>query len=121
MRSTRVLVVRDPKALVSVRPGKSYHGRGPIQLPEFELRPCRRRARLDLCAILIESKRCDRRVEDGDLVLMTATLPRPSAHDVMTGAFRPSTADVSAGRFQGLATMNLVNGNLNAGDPRING
>jgi basic endochitinase B len=43
---------------------------------------------------------------------MTPQSPKPSCHDVMTGHWRPSAADVAAGRLPGYGvTTNIINGN----------
>ena len=50
---------------------------------------------------------------------MTPQLPKPSAHDVMTGIWQPSAADKAAGRTPGFGmTINIVNGLIecNKGD-----
>jgi len=42
---------------------------------------------------------------------MTPQLPKPSAHDVMTGIWQPGAADKAAGRTPGFGmTINIVNG-----------
>jgi hypothetical protein len=44
---------------------------------------------------------------------MTPQSPKPSAHDVMTGKWQPSSADKAAGRTPGFGmTINIVNGQL---------
>ena len=50
---------------------------------------------------------------------MTPQPPKPSAHDVMTGKWQPSTADKAKGRTPGFGmTINIINGQIecNKGD-----
>lgn len=47
---------------------------------------------------------------------MTAQQPKPSAHDVITGKWRPSGADSSAGRVPGYGLItNIINGGIECG------
>ena len=47
---------------------------------------------------------------------MTPQSPKPSCHDVITGNWNPSSADVAAGRFPGYGTTtNIINGGLECG------
>lgn len=100
-------------------PGKSYHGRGPIQLSwnyNYGL----------ISAIIYGNKdkllqEPESIVQDGKLAFMTALLfwmtpqpPKPSAHDVMAGSWTPSDADRAKGLSQpgfGITIM-IINGNL---------
>ncbi len=47
---------------------------------------------------------------------MTPQAPKPSAHDVMTGQWTPTAADLNAGRQPGFGmTVNIINGGLECG------
>uniref|UniRef100_A0A0E0KY94 chitinase n=1 Tax=Oryza punctata TaxID=4537 RepID=A0A0E0KY94_ORYPU len=109
-------------------PGKSYHGRGPIQLSwNFNYGPAGE-------AVGFNGLR-DPEVVAGDAVVafktalwfwMTPRPPfKPSCHDVMTGRYRPSADDAAANRTAagfGLTT-NIINGGLECNrtdDPRVN-
>lgn len=100
-------------------PGKSYHGRGPIQLSwnyNYGL----------ISGIIFGNKdkllqEPESIVQDGKLAFMTALLfwmtpqsPKPSAHDVIVGNWTPSDADRAKGLSQpgfGITIM-IINGNL---------
>jgi chitinase len=44
---------------------------------------------------------------------MTPQSPKPSCHDVMTGQWTPSAADLAAGRRPGFGqTINIINGGI---------
>lgn len=111
--------------------GKSYHGRGPIQLSwnyNYGL----------ISGILYGTKdtllqQPELIVNDGSLGFMTAILfwmtpepPNPSAHDVMVGNWTPSKSDISKGLTQpgfGITIMIIngyLEGNLDETDRRIN-
>ncbi|MFF2888337.1 chitinase [Paenibacillus sp. NPDC057967] len=99
--------------------GKSYHGRGPIQLSwnyNYGL----------ISGIIYGTKdtllqQPELIVNDGKLGFMTALLfwmtpqpPKPSAHDVMVGSWTPTESDRSKGRTEagfGITIM-IINGNL---------
>lgn len=99
--------------------GKSYHGRGPIQLSwnyNYGL----------ISGIIYGTKdkllqQPELIVNDGKLGFMTAILfwmtpqpPKPSAHDVMVGNWTPSESDMAKGLIQpgfGITIM-IINGNL---------
>ncbi|QTH43440.1 chitinase [Cohnella sp. LGH] len=110
--------------------GKSYHGRGPIQLSwnyNYGL----------ISAIIYGSKdpllqQPELIVEDGKLGFMTAILfwmtpqsPKPSAHDVMVGNWTPSEANKAKGLTPagfGITIMIIngnIEGNLDESDRRI--
>jgi chitinase len=102
------------------RPGKTYHGRGPIQLSwNFNYGAFGEVLGLDL-------------LDDPDLVTsdgviafttalwfwMTTQPPKPSAHDALLGLWSPSEADTAAGRRPGFGmTVNIINGGLECGIP----
>ena len=111
-------------------PGRSYHGRGPIQLSwnyNYGL----------VSAILFEDKNVllqnpEMVVECGILGFktaiwfwMTPQSPKPSCHQVMTGYWVPSAQDIAAGRTDpgfGMTIMVInggLEGNLTVADGRI--
>jgi len=99
-------------------PGKKYYGRGPMQLSY--------NGNYGYASDCIFG---DKHIllNDPDLVQrdpviafktaiyfwMTPQTLKPSAHDVMTGKWRPNTADEAAGRRAGFGmTINIINGNV---------
>ena len=101
-------------------PGKTYHGRGPIQLSwNYNYGPAGEAIGEPLLAQpeLITS--------DGAIAFrtglwfwMTAQAPKPSAHDVMVGLWQPSADDLAKGRTPGFGmTINIINGGLECGQP----
>jgi len=101
-------------------PGKTYHGRGPIQLSwNYNYGPAGEAIGEPLLAQpeLVTS--------DGTIAFrtglwfwMTAQAPKPSAHDVMIGAWQPSAEDQAKGRVPGFGmTINIINGGLECGQP----
>jgi chitinase len=49
---------------------------------------------------------------------MTAQAPKPSAHDVMTGGWMPTSGDTAGGRLPGFGmTINIINGGLECQQP----
>lgn len=100
--------------------GKTYHGRGPIQLSwNYNYGQAGAALGLDL-------------LNDPDLVKrdpvvswetalwfwMTPQAPKPSAHDVMIGRYAPTPAEAAAGRFPGFGlTVDIINGGLECGFP----
>ncbi|CAN6362794.1 unnamed protein product [Urochloa humidicola] len=99
-------------------PGKRYYGRGPIQLSwNYNYGPAGEAIGVDL-------------LNDPDLVAddtivsfetalwfwMTPQPPKPSAHDVITGQWKPSANDQDAGRKPGYGLItNIINGGLECG------
>lgn len=55
---------------------------------------------------------------------MTEQKPKPSCHDVMTGKYKPTAADLAANRTAGYGLVtNIINGGLECGivsDARVN-
>jgi chitinase len=107
-----------PSAEWSCAPGQRYYGRGPIQLSyNFNYGQAGRALGVDLLAqpALVAT--------NGVIAFktalwfwMTAQSPKPSCHDVMTGRWTPSSADLSAGRRPGFGmTINIINGGLECG------
>jgi basic endochitinase B len=101
-------------------PGKTYHGRGPIQLSwNYNYGALGDVLGLDLLADP------DQVTRDGRIAFttalwfwMTAQAPKPSAHDVMVERWQPSSGDLAAGRAPGFGmTINIINGGLECGMP----
>ncbi|XP_006655296.2 chitinase 2 [Oryza brachyantha] len=108
----------QPSAEWPCAPGRQYYGRGPIQLSfNFNYGPAGRAIGVDL-------------LNNPDLVAtdpvvsfktalwfwMTPQAPKPSSHDVITGQWAPSPADISGGRLPGYGVItNIVNGGLECG------
>jgi len=101
-------------------PGKTYHGRGPIQLSwNYNYGPAGEAIGEPLLTQpeLITS--------DGTIAFrtglwfwMTAQAPKPSAHDVMVGLWQPGADDLAKGRVPGFGmTINIINGGLECGQP----
>ena len=102
------------------QPGKKYFGRGPIQLSynyNYGL------AGTAVGADLLHAPEL---VATDPLVSwktalwfwMTAQAPKPSCHDVITGQWTPSTADLTAGRQPGFGmTVNIINGGVECNQP----
>ncbi|KAI9107828.1 hypothetical protein K1719_021164 [Acacia pycnantha] len=105
--------------------GKQYYGRGPIQLSwNYNYGQAGTALKEDL-------------LDNPELVAtdpvlsfetalwfwMTPQWPKPSCHDVMTGSWTPSDADLAAGRLPGYGTVtNIINGGLECGigpDPGV--
>lgn len=107
-----------PSAEHPCTPGRKYFGRGPMQLSwNYNYGPCGAALGEDLLADP------DRVASDPALAFrtalwfwMTPQAPKPSCHDVMTGGFAPSAADLEAGRVPGFGlTTNIINGGLECG------
>lgn len=101
-------------------PGVTYHGRGPIQLSwNYNYGQAGDALGQPLLTEpgLITS--------DGAISFstalwfwMTPQAPKPSAHDVMIGAWTPSADDLAKGRKPGFGmTINIINGGLECGQP----
>jgi len=101
-------------------PGKSYHGRGPIQLSwNYNYGPAGK-------ALGFDGLKNPEIVSNNSLVAfetalwfwMTEQNPKPSCHDVMTGRYVPTTADLEANRTVGYGLVtNIINGGLECGMP----
>ncbi|GMJ09265.1 hypothetical protein like AT4G01700 [Hibiscus trionum] len=107
--------------------GKSYHGRGPIQLSwNYNYGPAGR-------AVGFDGLRNPEIVANNSLIAfktalwfwMTEQKPKPSCHDVMVGKYVPIAADLAANRTAGYGLVtNIINGGLECGRPddaRVNG
>ncbi|MRG91891.1 hypothetical protein GF068_08130 [Polyangium spumosum] len=101
-------------------PGKTYHGRGPIQL-SWNYNYGQAGDALGL-PLLTDP---DQVTSDGTVAFrtgawfwMTPQSPKPSCHDVMTGAWTPSMQDQMLGRAPGFGmTINIINGGLECNQP----
>jgi basic endochitinase B len=100
--------------------GKTYHGRGPIQLSwNYNYGALGVTLGVDLLA------EPELVTNDGVLAFetafwfwMTPQAPKPSAHDALLGLWQPSDADRAAGRAPGFGmTVNIINGGLECGRP----
>jgi hypothetical protein len=100
--------------------GKTYHGRGPIQLSwNYNYGFAGEAMGLPLLT------NPDLVTSDGTVAFKTgvwfwttAQAPKPSCHDVMTGKWTPSSADMAAGRLPGFGmTINIINGGLECTKP----
>jgi basic endochitinase B len=101
-------------------PGKTYHGRGPIQLSwNYNYGAFGAVLGVDLLG------NPDLVTSDGALAFetalwfwMTTQAPKPSAHDALLGIWQPSDGDTSLGRAPGFGmTVNIINGGLECGRP----
>ncbi len=102
------------------RSGKTYHGRGPIQLSwNYNYGAFGAALGIDLLADP------DLLTRDGAVAFetalwfwMTPQAPKPSAHAALLGVWEPSDADEAAGRLPGFGmTINIINGGLECGVP----
>jgi len=100
--------------------GKTYHGRGPIQLSwNFNYGAFGAALGLDLLS------NPDLVTSNGDIAFetalwfwMTPQMPKPSAHAALLGLWQPADADRAAGRAPGFGmTINIINGGLECGIP----
>lgn len=102
--------------------GKKYFGRGPMQL-SWNYNYIQAGAALGFDGL----NNPDLVASDPVLAFKTAIwfwmapqAPKPSCHDVMTGRWAPSAADVSLGRLPGYGmTTNIINGGLECGSGSI--
>ncbi len=100
--------------------GKTYHGRGPIQLSwNYNYGFAGEAIGLPLLT------NPDLVTSDGTVAFKTGVwfwttpqAPKPSCHDVMTGKWTPTGADMAAGRVPGFGmTINIINGGLECSMP----
>ncbi|KAJ1397983.1 Lysozyme-like domain superfamily [Sesbania bispinosa] len=107
-------------------PGKSYNGRGPIQLSwNYNYGPAGE-------ALGFDGLRNPEIVSNNSLIAfktalwfwMTEQEPKPSCHNVMIGNYVPTEADLAANRTVGYGLVtNIINGGLECGipdDSRVN-
>ncbi|KAF7105110.1 hypothetical protein CFC21_105950 [Triticum aestivum] len=98
--------------------GKSYYGRGPIQLSHnYNYGQAGRAIRADLLGNpnLVATNPT---VSFKTVIWfwMTAQPPKPSSHAVITGQWKPSATDKAAGRVPGFGVItNIVNGGIECG------
>ena len=100
--------------------GKTYHGRGPIQL-SWNYNYGQAGDALGL-PLLTDP---DQVTSNGTVAFrtggwfwMTPQSPKPSCHDVMTGKWAPSMQDQMLGRAPGFGmTINIINGGLECNQP----
>ncbi len=102
-------------------PGKSYHGRGPIQLSyNYNYGQVSEFLFGDKNVLLANPEQI---IQDGALAFQTAIwfwmtpqYPKPSAHDVMVGNWTPSNYDLERNRTPGFGmTINIINGGVECG------
>ncbi|KAI3980875.1 hypothetical protein MKX01_025440 [Papaver californicum] len=99
-------------------PGKSYKGRGPIQLSwNYNYGQAGKALGFDgLGNPDIVSNNSLIAFETGLWFWMTEQLPKPSCHDVMIGKYRLTKADRAANRTVGYGLVtNIINGGLECG------
>ncbi|XP_062180889.1 chitinase 10-like [Phragmites australis] len=107
-------------------PGKSYHGRGPIQLSwNFNYGPAGKALGFDgLNNPELVASDPEVSFKAALWFWMTPRAPKPSCHGVMVGRYRPSAADAAANRTAGFGlTTNIINGGLECGRddvPQVN-
>lgn len=102
------------------RSGQGYYGRGPIQL-SWNYNYGQVSQELFNSDVLLTNP--DKIFEEGGTAFLTALWfwmtpqnPKPSCHDVMSGAWNPSSSDSSAGRKPGFGmTTNIINGGIECG------
>ncbi|WP_160112183.1 glycoside hydrolase family 19 protein [Aquimarina sp. AU58] len=102
-------------------PGKSYKGRGPIQLSyNYNYGPASEFIFGDKQILLDHPEKV---IEDAALAFQTAIwfwmtpqYPKPSAHDVMVNKWTPNELDKTKNRIPGLGmTVNIINGGVECG------
>jgi hypothetical protein len=101
-------------------PGKTYHGRGALQLSwNYNYGQAGDALGVDLVAdpdlVKTDSKLA---IQTALWFWMTPQAPKPSAHDVMVGNWIPSPEDEGLGRVPGFGmTTNIINGGLECNMP----
>lgn len=101
-------------------PGKTYHGRGPIQLSWNYNYGQAGDALGEPLLAQPELVATDGAIafRTGLWFWMTEQAPKPSAHAVMTGQWQPNADDMAKGRAPGFGmTINIINGGLECGQP----
>ncbi|XP_077218976.1 chitinase 10-like [Tasmannia lanceolata] len=107
-------------------PGKTYHGRGPIQLSwNYNYGPAGKALGFDgLLNPEIVSNNSEIAFKTALWFWMTEQSPKPSCHNVMVGRYYPTKADLEANRTIGFGLVtNIINGGLECGkgdDSRVN-
>ncbi|XP_006645782.2 chitinase 10 [Oryza brachyantha] len=106
-------------------PGKSYHGRGPIQISwNFNYGPAGQALGFDgLRNPEVVANCSDTAFQTALWFWMTPRESKPSCHQAMVGEYRPGPADIAANRTAGFGLVtNIVNGGLECnrtGDARV--
>ncbi|PWZ18998.1 Chitinase 12 [Zea mays] len=98
--------------------GQKYYGRGPIQLSwNYNYGPAGEAIGQDLLGKPgLVAADATVSFETALWYWMTPQPPKPSCHDVITGQWAPSPADVAAGRLPGYGVLtNIINGGLECG------
>jgi len=103
-------------------PGKGYFGRGPIQLSWNYNYGQISQALYGDKSILLNNPDMIFVGENAFLSAlwfwMTPQNPKPSCHDVITGNWTPTAADIAAGRLSGYGmTTNIINGAIECSKP----
>ncbi|XP_061346088.1 endochitinase-like [Gastrolobium bilobum] len=99
-------------------PGKSYYGRGPIQLTHnYNYNQAGKALNLDLIKNPdIVAKDAVTSFRTAIWFWMTPQGNKPSCHDVITNRWTPSAADRAARRFPGYGVItNIINGGIECG------
>uniref|UniRef100_A0ACD5ZMR3 Uncharacterized protein n=1 Tax=Avena sativa TaxID=4498 RepID=A0ACD5ZMR3_AVESA len=100
--------------------GKSYHGRGPMQLSwNYNYGPAGKALGFDgLGNPEIVASNAVVAFKAALWFWMTPQAPKPSCHDVMVGRYEPTEADKAANRTAGFGlTTNIINGGLECSLP----
>ena len=101
-------------------PGKTYHGRGAIQLSwNYNYGQAADALGVDILSDpdLVKND-SELAIQTALWFWMTEQLPKPSAHDVMAGNWVPSAQDEQLGRLPGFGmTTNIINGGLECNQP----
>ncbi|WP_219907907.1 glycoside hydrolase family 19 protein [Enhygromyxa salina] len=101
-------------------PGRTYHGRGAIQLSwNYNYGQAGDALGVDILAEPDLVKNDPKLATQTALWFwMTEQLPKPSAHAVMVGSWMPSANDLALGRVPGFGmTTNIINGGLECNMP----
>ena len=101
--------------------GKSYHGRGPLQLSWNYNYGQFSEAFFSNKQVLLNNP--DILLQDPVLCFasaiwfwMSTQYPKPSCHDIITGIWQPNARDIAANRLAGFgAVVNVINGGLECG------
>lgn len=101
-------------------PGKTYHGRGPIQL-SWNYNYGQAGDALGLALLTdpdLVTSNGTVAFQTGIWFWVTPQAPKPSCHDVMAGNWVPSAQDTAMGRKPGFGmTINIINGGLECSMP----
>ncbi|GAB2271430.1 hypothetical protein Dimus_006267 [Dionaea muscipula] len=108
----------EPSTAYPCAPGKSYYGRGPIQISyNYNYGQCGDSIGQPLLAnpdLVADDALIS--FETAIWFWMTPQGDKPSCHDVITGNWSPSSADQAAGRLPGYGVItNIINGGVECG------